>query len=72
MGETYLIEVNKGSGATGHWLSHHHGDYVHDSRDVTTRYEKAIKFFDKESAEAMFRLMGFTKKDWMITDHLEG
>lgn len=57
----YVIEKNEGNGATGIYLS--------EGFTVSSNIYNAIKFFDKKSAESVFKKEKMTLKDWMITEH---
>jgi len=57
----YVIETNKGNGSTG--------TYVLFDKAQTTDIYKAVKFYDKASAETMFMYLKCNQKDHQITEH---
>ena len=68
----YVIEVNRGSGVTGEYFCEGMGEPKgkHNGYFTTTNIYKALKFFDKESMEAIYSLSDMTLKDWAMTEHI--
>ena len=66
----YVIEVNKGKGATGVYFTNASVYVKHDGHEVSTDIEEAIKIYDKASAEKLMSALDMTLKDWRIEEHM--
>ena len=65
----YVIEVNKGNGATGVYFTNASVFEMHDGREISTDIYDAIKLHDRESAEKLMGALDMTLKDWRVEEH---